>query len=298
MVKFIFNLISEVNSVVGYIDVGGGMRAVYGAGVLDFCLDNGIEFPYYIGVSAGSANIISHLGGHRERTLRFYRDYSSRPEYMSFKNWVKNKKYLDLDYIYTTLTKDGGEDPLNFDVMRSHNCDFYIVTTDAQTGKTKYLDYKNIVRNDYYELKASSCIPIVCPVVEKNGAKFYDGGLSDPIPVRKAFADGCDKVVITLTLPKDYRKPHKAPEFLYNILLNENPEIAKLMYSMIDKYNEELEYIKELEKVGRALIISPDDCCGVTTLKHPRDKVERLYHKGYEDASKIKAFLQGEAFCE
>ena len=58
------------------------------------------------------------------------------------------------------------------------------------------------------------------------------------------------------------------------------------------------EYIKELEKVGRALIISPDDCCGVTTLKHPRDKVERLYHKGYEDASKIKAFLQGEAFCE
>ena len=84
----------------GYIDVGGGMRAVYGAGVLDCCLDDGLEFPYYIGVSAGSANIISYLGGHKERTLRFYRDYSSRREYMSFYNLVRNKSYIGLDYIY------------------------------------------------------------------------------------------------------------------------------------------------------------------------------------------------------
>ena len=69
---------------IGYIDVGGGMRAVYGAGVLDRMIDDNIEFDYYIGVSAGSANIISHLGGHRGRTLRFYRDYSFRAEYMGF----------------------------------------------------------------------------------------------------------------------------------------------------------------------------------------------------------------------
>lgn len=276
---------------VGYIDVGGGMRAVYGAGVLDFCLDEGIEFPYYIGVSAGSANIISYLGGHKGRTLRFYRDYSCRAEYMSLKNWVKNKAYLDLNYIYTTLTKEGGEDPLNFEVMRSHNCDFYIVTTDAVTGKTEYLDYRNVAKNDYYELKASSCIPIVCPVVEKDGREFYDGGLSDPIPIRKALSDGCDKVVVTLTLPKDYHKSHKAPAGLYKSMLKKYPESAKLMYSMIDKYNAELDYIKELEKEGKVLIIAPDDCCGVTTLKHKREGIEALYRKGYENAGKIKAFL-------
>lgn len=276
---------------VGYIDVGGGMRAVYGAGVLDFCLDEGIEFPYYIGVSAGSANIISHLGGHRDRTLRFYRDYSSRAEYMSFKNWVKKKSYLGLDYIYTTLTAEYGEDPLNFEVMRSHSCEFYIVTTDAVTGKTEYLDYRKVEKNDYYELKASCCIPIICRAVEKNGREYYDGGLSDPIPIRKALQDGCDKVVVTLTLPKDYRKPHKAPENLYNAVLRKYPESARLMYSMIDKYNAELDYIVELEKEGKVLILSPDDCCGVTTLKHEKKGIEALYHKGYEDAGKIKKFL-------
>ncbi len=276
---------------VGYIDVGGGMRAVYGAGVLDYCLDEGIEFPYYIGVSAGSANIISHLGGHRERTLRFYRDYSCRPEYMSFKNWAKNKKYIDLDYIYTTLTKEGGEDPLNFEVMRSHNCDFYIVTTDAVTGKTEYLDYKNAEKNDYYELKASSCIPIICPVVEKDGRFFYDGGLSDPIPIRKALNDGCDKVIVTLTLPKNFYKTHKAPEFICKSAIRKYPNSSRLIYSMVDKYNQELDYIKELEKQGRVLILAPDDCCGVTTLKHKYNNIEALYRKGYEDAGKIKSFL-------
>ena len=98
-----------ITLVVGYIDVGGGMRAVYGAGVLDRLFDDGVSFPYYLGVSAGSANIISHLGGHRERTLRFYRDYSFHKEYMGFDRWIKNGSYLNLDYIYSTLTDENGE---------------------------------------------------------------------------------------------------------------------------------------------------------------------------------------------
>lgn len=278
----------------GYIDVGGGMRAVYGAGILDRCLDDGIEFPYYIGVSAGSANIISYLGGQKERNLRFYRDYSSRREYMSFHNFIKNKSFLGLDYIYTTLTKEGGEDPLDFEKVQSRDCNFYIVTTDAVTGETVYLDHRNMQKNDYFELKASSCIPMVCPAYEKDGTYFYDGGISDPIPVEKAVSDGCDKLVVTLSLPHDYYKPHKVPENVYKTVMKKYPKSAKLMYSMIDKYNESLDYLKELEKQGKALILAPDDCCGVDTLRHPRKGVEKLYRKGYEDAEKIEKFLCGE----
>ena len=40
----------------GIIDVGGGLRGVYAAGVFDWCLDAGIQFDLCIGVSAGSAN--------------------------------------------------------------------------------------------------------------------------------------------------------------------------------------------------------------------------------------------------
>ena len=65
------------------------------------------------------------------------------------------------------------------------------------------------------------------------------------------------------------------------------------MYSMVDEYNEKLEYPKKLQEEGRALIISPDDCCGVNTLKRTKENITKLYEKGYRDAEKIKAFVEG-----
>ena len=43
----------------GVIDVGGGLRGIYGAGVLDRCLEEDLRFDLCIGVSAGSANMTS-----------------------------------------------------------------------------------------------------------------------------------------------------------------------------------------------------------------------------------------------
>ena len=278
---------------IGYIDVGGGMRAVYGAGVLDRLFDDNIELDYYIGVSAGSANIISHLGGHHGRTLRFYRDYSFRAEYMGFRNLLKTKSYINLDYIYSTMTNETSEDPLDFDVAKSKKCKFYTVATEAESGKTCYFDFENTEKNNHYELKASCCIPIVCRPFEYNGIKYFDGGISDPVPIVKALEDGCDKVVVVLTLPLDFKKAHKISLKNTQRFLKKYPESAKCMYSMIDEYNEKLEYLKKLQEKGKVLIISPDDCCGVNTLKRTKESITRLYEKGYKDAEKIKAFVEG-----
>ena len=84
------------------IDVGGGMRDVYGSGVFDFCLDNGIGFDYCIGISAGSANISSYLAGQRGRSRRFYDVYSFRKEYMGVETFLSQRSYVDLDYAYGT----------------------------------------------------------------------------------------------------------------------------------------------------------------------------------------------------
>lgn len=278
---------------IGYIDVGGGMRAVYGAGVLDRLFDDNIELDYYIGVSAGSANIISHLGGHRGRTLRFYRDYSFRAEYMGLRNLLKTRSYINLDYIYSTMTNETSEDPLDFDMAKSKKCKFYTVATEAESGKACYFDFENTEKNNHYELKASCCIPIVCRPFEYNGIKYFDGGISDPVPIIKALEDGCDKVVVVLTLPLDFKKAHKISLKNIQRFLKKYPESAKCMYSMIDEYNEKLEYLKKLQEKGKVLIISPDDCCGVNTLKRTKESITRLYEKGYKDAEKIKAFVEG-----
>lgn len=103
---------------IGVVDVGGGLRGVYGAGVFDTCLDEGIAFDYLIGVSAGSANVASFLAGQKGRNLKFYADYSFRKAYMSFRNLLRRGSYLDLDYIYgDALTNAGGEYPLASVIM-------------------------------------------------------------------------------------------------------------------------------------------------------------------------------------
>ena len=56
----------------GVIDVGGGLRGIYGAGVLDRCLEEDLRFDLFIGVSAGSANMVSYLAGQHGRNKPFY----------------------------------------------------------------------------------------------------------------------------------------------------------------------------------------------------------------------------------
>lgn len=53
----------------GIVDVGGGLRGVYAAGVFGYCLDNNIRFDLGIGVSAGSANVSSFIAGCRAEKI-------------------------------------------------------------------------------------------------------------------------------------------------------------------------------------------------------------------------------------
>ena len=61
----------------GVVDVGGGLRGVYTAGVFDYCLDQDIRFDLGIGVSAGSAMLLPTLPDKRSETIPFIRSIPS-----------------------------------------------------------------------------------------------------------------------------------------------------------------------------------------------------------------------------
>ena len=144
----------------GLIDVGGGMRDIYGAGVMDCFLDNGISFDVCIGVSAGSANIASFLAKQKGRNYRFFAQYASRKEYMGFYEFIKNGSYINLDYIYSYLSNSDSEDPLDFDMMTQSDSEFIIVATDGNTGGAKYFYKKDLLRDDFWLFKASCAMPL------------------------------------------------------------------------------------------------------------------------------------------
>lgn len=166
----------------GIVDVGGGLRGIYGAGIFDYCMEQGIHFDYCIGVSAGSANVCSYIAGQKGRNYQFYTDYSFRKEYMSVKNLFQKGSYINMDYIYGELSNTGGENPLDYEKLKESDVELRVVATNAVTGKPVYFDKTDMCQDDYSIMKASCCIPLVCKPYRIKGVPYYDGGLSDPIP--------------------------------------------------------------------------------------------------------------------
>lgn len=276
----------------GIIDVGGGMRDAYGAGVLDWCLDNGVHFDYCIGVSAGSANLSSYLAKQRGRNLKFYIDYDLRDEVMSMKNFLRDRNFVDLDYVYGELSNSYGECPLDFEAAMADPAEYKIVATDSLNGRPHYFDKTDMAQDDYCAIKASSCVPGANLPYYVKGTRYFDGGISDPIPVEKCFADGCDKVVLILTRPRDFERSPKKDRLAVQMLRAGFPEAAKAMRNRAATYNKQLRLAKEYEKQGKVLIIAPDDIGGMKTLTKDKEMIEKLYHKGYSDAEAIREFLK------
>lgn len=269
----------------GLIDVGGGMRDIYGAGVLDCFLDNGMTFDICIGVSAGSANLASFLAGHRGRTYRFYAEYASRKEYMSFRNMFRDGSFFNLEYIYSVLSNSDGEDPINYDKLAENPSELITVVTNAKTGKAEYFKKNNIAKNDLWPIKASCAMPVACKPFSHDGKEYADGGVADPIPVEKAFEMGCDKVYVIIPRPADEKK-HEFSRIMKPFLKG-YPAVLELMKKRPEIYNRQLQILDEYVKAGKVILIAPDNDKGLNMITKNKARLTAYYHKGYNDALKI-----------
>lgn len=277
---------------IGVIDVGGGYRGIYAAGVLDYCLIAGIRFDLGIGVSAGSANLSSYVAGQPGRNYRFYTDYGHRKEYAGAKNFLKKRTFIDLDYAYSTLSNSDGEYPLDYGAFMENPMELCVVALEAETGKTRYFSKQDIAQDDYDVMKASCALPLVCHPYCVGDTQYFDGALGDPVPVEKAFQMGCDKVVLILTKPEaEIRTPDRDKK-VARVLGRRYPEAAHELCLHAQKYNEGVALAQKYAAEGKAIIIAPDDTLGVTTLTRDPEMLTSLYHKGYADGEKIKAFLK------
>ncbi len=280
-----------MNQKIGVVDVGGGYRGIYATGVLDYCLDHGIHFDLGIGVSAGSANMASYTAGQARRNRQFYSEFGLRKEYASAGNFIRKRSFIDLDYVYGTLSNSDGESPLDYEAIMRNPAEMITVATAAETGEAKYFTKADLAQDRYDIFKASSAIPVVCTPYAVDGVLYYDGALADPVPFLKAFEMGCDKVVLLLTLPQDHVRNPKKDQFLADRLRHTYPIAAKKLARRAQTYNASVALAKAFAEEGRLLIVAPDDTCGVSTLTKNREKLLQLYEKGYQDGAKIRAFV-------
>ena len=276
----------------GIIDVGGGLRGIYGAGVFDWLMDHEIRFDYAIGVSAGAANLVSYAACQPGRNYPFYSEYCFRKEYMGIGQKIRTGNFLNLDYIYRDLSNSDGENPLDYEAMMANPMQLVVVATDAMTGEPVYFRKESFENNEYGFVSASSCVPWVNKPYVFRGTAYYDGGISDPIPVERAMADGCGKLVVIITRPRDFYRSAEKDQRVARRMAKKYPEAAKRLASRADTYNRQLDLCKQYEQEGRLLLVAPASIGKMSTLTRDKRAIEDMYIKGRRDAHAIQSFIQ------
>ena len=181
----------------GLILEGGTFRPIFSAGVMDALLDNDIMFPYCIGVSAGITNGVSYISKQKGRNLQVLEKYRNDKRYFGMRNFFKCKSIFGLDFLFDEIPNKLL--PFDMDTYQSYQGKILVGVTNAVTGETEYLDGKNLDEKTTL-LRATCAIPLFFPTIKINDVPYYDGGICDPIPIRKAIADGNDKHLIILTI--------------------------------------------------------------------------------------------------
>ena len=86
----------EIDSQTGLVLEGGGMRAIFTVGVLDYFMDHDIWFPYTIGVSAGASNGISYASRQRGRSRFSNIDLLKKYNYIGLRHFLRAIKISSL----------------------------------------------------------------------------------------------------------------------------------------------------------------------------------------------------------
>lgn len=264
---------------------GGTLRPIFSAGVMDALLDNNIMFPYCIGVSAGITNGVSYLSKQYRRNLEVIEKYRLDKRYLSFRNFLKCKSIFGLDFVFDEIPNK--LNPFDMETFRQYKGIALAGVTNADTGKIEYFNCINDLDDKCSILRATCAIPIFFPPIKIKANYYYDGGLCDPIPIKKAIADGNEKHLIILTRPKEYQKTlTKQNKLAAKILSKKFPNLVEPLLTRHNLYNETVKFCEELEMDGKAIIIRPTLEQSINSFEKDITKLQKGWQDGYNAAIK------------
>lgn len=272
---------------------GGGMRGLFTTGIIDVLLEQGIDFPCVVGVSAGACFGVNYKSRQIGRALRYNVQMVGNPEYMSLRSMLRTGEYINSNYCYHVV-------PTQIDVFdnqayMSNPMEFHIVCTDISTGKPLYHKLDKVDHNGLDWIRASASLPIVSKPVFMDGTPLMDGGLSDSLPLRYIESLGYRRNVVILTQPLGYRKKPMKGIWLYRMLYPRYPKLAECLQNRHEMYNRELEYVERQAELGNVLLIAPPEPLKIGRVEQNPERMKAITQLGRDVAmqnlDRIRAFM-------
>lgn len=274
----------------GLVLEGGAMRGMFTAGAMDVMMEKGVKFDGAIGVSAGAAFGVNYKSGQIGRVIRYNTKFCNDKRYCGLWSLLKSGDIYNTDFCYRVVPTQ--YDPFNFDSYGKNPMDFYVVSTNVETGKPVYHPYGGWEDHGFDWIRASASMPLVSHMVEIDGAKMLDGGISDPIPLQYFETLGYNRNVLILTQPKGYRKKKSNAMLLIKLMYRKYPHLVAAMAQRHEVYNATMDYIDEQEADGKIFVLRPDSPLPVSRVEKSPDKLRVAYEIGRKAAAAKMAALE------
>ena len=243
---------------------GGGNRGVFSFGITDsFIKDKFDPFDIYIGVSNGAAVLFWYLMRESENNLDKIL-FGAKSKYINYKNIFTNKDIIAFHELYQDANRYFKPDlkKLKKNIGEKK---YFVTVSDAVKAKAEYIEFKET--GWINAMIASGTLPFL---VKKpsiiDGRRKFDGGITDPLPVKKAYELGAKKIVVVRTYEKEFRRKIKLENYIGAFHVRNYPKLSKALLIHDKTYNQSLEFINN----------PPKDCqinqlCPPTRLKTKRD---------------------------
>lgn len=264
----------------GLILEGGAMRGLFSAGVMDAMMDAGLRPDGIVGVSAGAAFGCNYKSGQRGRAIRYNKRFARDPRYCGVGSLLRSGDIFNAEFAYHVV-------PSEYDVFDSAAFEadpmaYYVVATDVTTGNAVYHKCTEGGHPFFEWVRASASMPLVSRVVEIDGLRLLDGGISDSISLRFMERLGYDANVVILTQPLGYVKRPLRAMPLIRLALRRYPRLVGAMAARPAMYNAQTAYVADAEARDGTVVIRPDYPLPIGHLSHNPDDMERVYQIGYD----------------
>lgn len=263
---------------------GGGLRGAYTAGCISWLIEHNIKVDSAYGISTGAWHMCIYLHNDinlgKELSLNYINDKSN----MGIKALVKGEGIFSFKNLLKQLTE---KTSFNLESIRNTDINAKIGLYNLNEGKTLYYPVKDVNMD---HLVAACSLPLLSKIVDINGTKFLDGGITKMIPIDEAIRDNNDSYIVITTKPLDFvRKPsNKFVVWLMKTVYKKYKSIGN-DYDVRDKnYYDQIDTIKKLEIEGKAIYRYPSKHSDVTRLDGTHEQLEELYNLGYQDMEDSK----------
>ena len=234
---------------------GGGSRGVFSFGVIDsFIKASYNPFDIHLGVSNGAVVQLWYLLAVSDYNLDKMLFSASR-DYIRYSNLLFNKSIMNFEKLYKDANKVF---PIDFDRLQDNLAgkNFYVVVSDAGSGKPEYIELSK--ENYINEMLATGSLPVLMKnAILLEGKRKYDGGITDPIPVQKAYEMGAKEIIIIRTYEQTFIRKTKLENYIAAFATRSYPNISKALKENTTTYNSALEFINNPPSDCKILQICP-----------------------------------------